>query len=150
MTVGTFDLPKDREQIAGLVPHQGAMCLLDSVLAATPDSIVCLARIDDVAGHPLARNGSLAAIALCEYGAQAMAVHGGMLARAAGAGARPGWLVALRDVRLATATVDPGELEVVARREAASDAAWQYEFEVNRSGRTLASGRATVGLQRAG
>lgn len=149
MTANLSPLPTSRQQIAALIPHQGSMCLLDEVTAVTADAIVCLSRSYTSADNPLRRNGRLPAVALCEYGAQAMAVHGGMAARSAGQPPPSGWLVALRDVRLELADVGVGGiLEVSARRLAASDAVWQYEFAVAREGRMLANGRATVMLQR--
>lgn len=147
---GTLALPTSREQIESLIPHQGAMCLLDEVTATTADDIVCVARHPGSVDHPLRRIGRLPAVALCEYAAQAMAVHGGIVTRAAGANALPGWLVALRDVRFSTASVAAADLEITAHRLAASGAAWQYEFAVSQSGRLLASGRATVSLLGAG
>ena len=90
----------------------------------------------------------LRAIHLCEYGAQAMAVHGGPHRRARGERAQPGLLVSLRDVELGCDFVHDlaGELIVEARRLHASDSAWQYEFRVTHAGNALAQGRATVSL----
>ncbi len=142
-------LPVTREQIAALIPHQGAMCLLDEVAESTDDSVRCLSRSYSSSDNPLRREGRLSAVMLCEYGAQAMAVHGGISARAAGRRPPAGWLVALRDVQFHVAIVEAaGELEVVARRLAASDTAWQYEFAVTQSGHLLARGRAAVKLVR--
>lgn len=151
MTSSLYPLPASREQIAALIPHQGSMCLLDEVSEATADAIVCVARSYTSPKNPLRRDGRLSAVALCEYGAQAMAVHGGMTARATGRSPPSGWLVALRDVQLRVASVDAdGVLEVEARRLAESEAVWQYEFAVARAGQVLATGRATVMLQRNG
>lgn len=74
-------LPKS--QWAALIPHQGSMCLLDSV--AHWDDVRIHARSGSHArdDNPLRRDGRLRALHLCEYGAQAMAVHGGLLAQAA-------------------------------------------------------------------
>lgn len=142
-------LPSTREQIAALIPHQGTMCLLDEVRETTVDRIVCVARSHASPDNPLRRNGQLSAVNLCEYGAQAMAVHGGMAAQAAGLQSPSGWLAALRDVRLNVAHVEAtGEIEVSARRLAESEAVWQYEFAVTQAGHLLASGRATVMLKR--
>ena len=88
-------------RIEALIPHKGSMCLWDEVVAW------------DAREHPPARTATIAiprircvrddrlrAVHLCEYGAQAMAVHGGLRARRAVASARPGLLVALRGVEL--------------------------------------------------
>lgn len=145
----TAALPATRAQIAALIPHQGAMCLLDEVKESTDDIVRCVSRSHASPDNPLRREGQLSAVMLCEYGAQAMAVHGGIAAQAAGRRPPAGWLVSLREVQLAVASVEAaGELEVVARRLAASDTAWQYEFAVTQAGHLLARGRATVRLVR--
>jgi len=147
-------LPRGRDAIAALIPHQGAMCLLERVEYCDGERIVCSTRSHAAPDNPLrgfgpslgsAAGGRLAAVHLCEYGAQAMAVHGGLLAKQAGAQADPGLLVSLREVKFAVSHVDePGALEVHARRLHDSEAGWQYEFEVRATPRVLASGRAMV------
>lgn len=136
-------LPATREAIAALIPHQGAMCLLESVTGWTETGIVCTTTSHAAADNPLRREGQLAALHLCEYGAQAMALHGalGDIAQAS----RPGMLVALRDIKLAAVHVEPrGRLEVRAQQVQASASGFQYEFEVRLEARLLASGRAMV------
>jgi len=86
---------------------------------------------------------------LCEYGAQAMAVHGGLLAREAGGVARPGLLVALRGVRLHVDRIDglSGPIECEAQQLAAGEASQQYAFRITHAGTLLAEGRATAMLR---
>ena len=140
-------LPATRAEIAALIPHQGAMCLLDCVKEWSEDAIVCGTRTHAMADNPLLRNGLLSAVHLCEYGAQAAAVHGGLSTRNRDAPVRTGVLVALRDVVLTVATVDQqGSLEVRARRVYGGAAGWQYEFSVSRDNQLLATGRATIML----
>jgi predicted hotdog family 3-hydroxylacyl-ACP dehydratase len=138
--------PKTRAAIAALIPHQGDMCLLECVESCDENVIVCTTTTHRLPNHPLQRDGALAAIHLCEYGAQAMAVHGGLMAQANGEIANPGLLVALRDVKLSVPSVDASIeiLRVVAKRISANDAAWQYEFSVGGPDAPLASGRAVV------
>ena len=96
-----------RDAILALVPHQGAMCLWDQVLSWDAGTIRLRARNHRDPAHPLrSADGRLHAVHLCEYGAQAMAVHGGLRAQAAGEAARPGVLVALRGVELHVARID--------------------------------------------
>ena len=142
------DLLPDHAWIAAHIPHQGGMCLLDAVLAW--DATTLHARSDrhrDPA-HPLRRDGRLSALHLCEYGAQAMAVHGGLRGRESGAAVRPGMLVALRGVTLHVARIDdlPGALEGEAELLMEGEASQQYAFRISHSGMLLAEGRAAVVL----
>lgn len=135
---------RSREAIAALIPHQGLMCLWQEVLEWDEDSIVARSDGHRDPAHPLRSGERLRAVHLCEYGAQLMAVHGGLVAR--GGPARPGVLVALRGVELRVARIDdlPGALEGRARKLIAGDDGWQYQFEIFHAGRPLASGRAAV------
>jgi predicted hotdog family 3-hydroxylacyl-ACP dehydratase len=138
-------LPKtDWEQ---LIPHAGSMCLLDAVQAWDAENLHAVsaghARID----NPLRNAGRLHAVHLAEYGAQAMAVHGALLARSRDeTTVRPGRLVSLRDVQLALEFVDQldGHLDVHAKCLYADDGGAQYTFRVEHAGQLLASGRAAV------
>jgi len=131
---------------SALIPHAGAMCLLDEVVAWDGESIHARTQSHARADNPLRSVGGLRALHLCEYGAQAMAIHGGLLARAQGGVAAPGYLVSLRDVELAVSRIDDlsGALDVHAQRLLAGDGHWQYEFRVEHAGRALARGRAAV------
>ena len=136
-----------RDAILALVPHQGAMCLWDEVLSWDAGTIRLRARNHRDPAHPLrSADGRLRAVHLCEYGAQAMAVYGGLRAQASGVTARPGLLVALRGVELHVARIDdlPGALECEASVLIDSDAGWQYAFRIRHAGTLLAQGRAAV------
>ena len=136
-----------RDEIQALIPHQGAMCLWDEVVAWDAASIRLRARNHHDPAHPLRSGGRLHAVHLCEYGAQAMAVHGGLLG--AGQPAAAGMLVALRDVQLHCQRVDDlaGPLHGQATLLAAGGGSQQYAFEIFHQQRLLASGRAAVMLQ---
>jgi predicted hotdog family 3-hydroxylacyl-ACP dehydratase len=129
-----------------LLPHQGAMCLLDEVVGWDDEAIHARSASHRAAGNPLRSDGRLRAVHLCEYGAQAMAVHGGLVARAAGTRADPGLLVSLRAVELHRARIDdlPGDIDVHASRLLGGDGSWQYAFRIEHAGALLASGRAAV------
>lgn len=137
-------LPRDR--ILALVPHQGAMCLWDEVLAWDARGIRLRAHNHRDPAHPLRHRGRLHAVHLCEYGAQAMAVHGGLLGEAAGHGVKPGMLVALRGVELHVDRIDdlPGAVEVEAQCLMADATSSQYRFLITHQGDVLAQGRAAV------
>jgi predicted hotdog family 3-hydroxylacyl-ACP dehydratase len=138
-----------RAELMALIPHQQGMCLLDRVVAWDEACIHAASSTHRDPAHPLRRDGVLSAVHLCEYGAQAMAVHGGLLAARAGGRARPGMLVSLRAVELGCTALEdyPGELQVHAGVLHADAASWQYEFRVEHAGTVLARGRAAVMLQ---
>lgn len=138
----------DHAGIAARIPHHGRMCLLDRLVEWSPLRIECRARNQRDADHPLRSASGLLAPCAIEYAAQAMALHGGLLAPPA-AGARPGYLASVRGVRLAVARLDDidGELQVRAERLAGDANQVLYGFVVaDESGRTLVEGRATVVL----
>jgi predicted hotdog family 3-hydroxylacyl-ACP dehydratase len=136
------------ERIAELVPHAGTMCLLERIEHWDDTSVTVATATHRDPANPLASRLGLRAIHLCEYGAQAMAVHGGLAAKARGDRAHPGLLISLRKVTLGCDFVQDleGELLVEARRLHENDTAWQYEFRVTHAGKLLAQGRATVSV----
>lgn len=133
---------------AHLIPHAGAMCLLDEVVAWSATTIHARSDSHRRRDNPLRRDGQLRALLLCEYGAQAMAVHGALLARGSAVCAAPGLLVSLRAVELALARIDdlPGPLDIHAERLAASERGCQCAFRIEHRGALLARGRAAVML----
>ena len=135
-----------RDEILRLIPHQGGMCLLDSVASFSETQIECRSDTHRDPRNPLRHGGALAAVHLAEYGAQAMAIHGGLLGRAGGGPGRRGLLVTLRDLKLAVARIDDiaAPLAVKARRLLANADGLLYAFEVEADGRALASGRVGV------
>lgn len=132
---------------ASLIPHAGTMCLLDAVQAWDADTIHAISAGHARADNPLRGTQGLHAVHLAEYGAQAMAVHGALLARARGIEeVRPGRLVSLRDVQLFEEYIDQldGHLDVHAECLYADDGGAQYVFRVEHRSRLLASGRVAV------
>src|SRR5437667_8637797 len=108
----------NKAEIRTLIPHSGMMCLLDEVTQWDDRSITCVTNTHRDPANPLRRNGRLSAVHAFEYGAQAIAVHGGLRARLAGETAPPGYLAALRDARLHVAQLDDitSPLEIYANR----------------------------------
>ena len=129
-----------------LIPHRLGMALLDRVLAWDEDAIHATAESHRDPANPLRSDDRLRAVHLCEYGAQAMAVHGGLLAQRDGGVAAPGMLVSLRAVQLHVDRIDDlaGALDVHARKLLGGEAGWQYAFRIEHRGRLLAQGRAAV------
>ena len=137
-----------RDRILAMIPHQGAMCLWDEVLDWSEDAVTLRSGSHRDPAHPLRSDGCLRALHLCEYGAQAMAVHGGLRAQAGAAPVRPGMLVALRGVQLHVARFDglSGDLLCVAQVLMAAADSQQYGFRIECDGELLAEGRAAVVL----
>lgn len=137
-----------REAIAALIPHQGSMCLWEAVLEWDAQRIVLRSDAHRSDTHPLRCNGRLRALHLCEYGAQAMAVHGGLLGRESGKPVRPGMLVALRAVDLHVAYLDdlPDAIVCDAQVLMQGEDSQQYSFRLMHQDQLLAEGRATVML----
>ncbi|MGH8086587.1 MAG: phosphotransferase [Lysobacter sp.] len=122
------------------------MCLWDEVVDWDVAGIRLRGGRHRDPANPLRSAGRLRAVHLCEYGAQAMAVHGGLRA---GGGASPGMLVALRGVQLHVARIDdlPGDLECEAQVLIEAESSQQYAFRICHAGALLAEGRAAVILQ---
>lgn len=140
----------DKAAIAKLIPHAGAMCLLDEVLQWDPTNIRCLSRTHRDTANPMRVDGGLHALCGIEYAAQAMAVHGG-LAGNIGSRPRAGYLVSLRDVSCRHARLDnlDGDLVVDAAQIMGDEARVIYQFTLQVGGVEVLSGRATVVLDTA-
>ncbi len=138
-----------RHDIEAMIPHKGAMCLWDEVVDWDAQRIRLRSHGHRDAAHPLRSDGRLRAVHLCEYGAQAMAVHGGLRGAAAGGEPKVGFLVALRDVQLHVARIDDlaDALECEAELLAESAVSQQYAFRIVHAGNVVAEGRAAVMLQ---
>lgn len=139
----------DRAAIQRLVPHAGAMCLLDHVTDWSEAHIECHACAPSLA-HPLARDGALPAAAACEYAAQAAAVHGALLDGAQTP--RVGMLAKLTDVELHISEFPAGEGLVAVRAEVVSrlESGCLYAFAVASGRAPVASGRLIVSFSAAG
>lgn len=136
----------DRDWIESHIPHRGRMCLLDEVLSWDEVRIRCRATSHRLADNPLRAHGRLGAACGVEYAAQAMAVHGAIMAHLAGAQARPGLLTSVRNLLLLVSRLDDlaGDLLAVAERLAGDEGSTLYEFTVSSDGRELLSGRASI------
>lgn len=135
----------DRARIERMVPHAGAMCLLDAVLEWDDAHIACLAAEPQLE-HPLARNGQVPAIAAAEYAAQATALHGALLDTSVGP--RNGMLAKLVDVNLHNAYVTAnGALRVRADLLGRLATGCMYGFEVANDDGPIANGRLIVAFQ---
>lgn len=141
----------DRSWIAAHIPHQGSMCLLDRVIAWDATRIQCATDSHRAADNPLRAYGRLGAACGIEYAAQAMAVHGALLAQQAEAHSvvpRAGFLVSARAVTLQVARLDDiaGELLIEATCIMSNASNILYEFSISTGQQLLLHGRAAVVL----
>ncbi|PKO81634.1 MAG: hydroxymyristoyl-ACP dehydratase [Betaproteobacteria bacterium HGW-Betaproteobacteria-13] len=142
----------DRDWIAAHIPHHGQMCLLDTVEAWDAAHIRCSSATHRAADNPLRSGGRLGALNAIEYAAQAMAVHGALLADAASAATppSPGFLGSARGVSCLVERLDNIEapLSICAERLSADARTLLYAFTVSAAERLLVQGRVAVVLGR--
>lgn len=135
-----------REAILDLIPHGAGMCLLDEITYWDAERIVCHTASHRDPTNPLRDGGGLPAFCALEYGAQAMAAHGGLLARSQGVSAPPGWLVSVREARFLAPRLDTFEddLEVEARAGGLGGGAYAYHISLSCGETLIASARIIV------
>jgi predicted hotdog family 3-hydroxylacyl-ACP dehydratase len=136
-----------RDAIAALIPHAGAMCLLEEAVMWDATRITCRSTSHRDVDNPLARDGRLDVLCGIEYAAQAMALHGALSTPSQ---QRPavGYLASLRDVVCHVRGLDQldGDLDIVAEQLHAEAGRVIYAFTLHCGGQPLLSGRAAVVL----
>lgn len=142
----------NRQELAALIPHAGRMVLLDEVIEWSDDRILCHTTMHEDRGNPLAVAGRLSSVCGIEFAAQAMAVHGSLVAGvrdAADDKPSAGFLASVRNVEMVVARLDdvPGVLAIEVVREAGDALNVVYRFEVRSGDAVLVSGRAAVVLR---
>ena len=139
----------DRSQIMRMIPHSGAMCLLDEVLEWNKISLRCLSRRYRDLDNPMRReDGVLGMISGIEIAGQAVAVHGRLLSKSSGE-PQQGYLVSLRDVQSRAGRLDAiaSDLVIDAKMLAGDAGSATYQFALSVAGTALLNGRLTVLLQ---
>ncbi len=129
---------------ATLVPHAGTMCLITRIVSADEKQIVCSTSTHRSPDNPLRLDGQLASLHIAEYGAQAMAIHGGLLDPTARE--RGGMLAGVRDLKLGVARLDDiaEDLEIHAQRLIANADGQIYLFTARAGEKEIARGRVSV------
>lgn len=122
------------------------MCLLDEVLSWDTAGARSRSSTHRSAENPLRASGVLGAACGIEYAAQTMAVHGALIASAAGTTARPGFLASVRGVELNVDRLDDvaSDLVTVVERIAGDDSTVLYDFSVVAAEMVLLKGRAAI------
>ena len=124
------------------------MCLLDYVEGWDQQRIQCRASSHRAADNPLRAYGRLGAACGIEYAAQAMAVHGALLAPPDSTRTRVGYLVSVRSAQLYVPRLDDivADLLVEATCITRSENNILYQFSISAAGRLLLDGRAAIVL----
>lgn len=140
----------DFAQIEALIPHKGGMCLWDSVLAFDEQQIHCRTTRHLMPDHPLKEDGQMSRLHLIEYGAQLVAVHGGLLSLQNTSAADPqiGYLASVRQVQFdefAMNALHTPYLSGEAEQLMADDSGKLYQFRIyDDQQQSLCSGRAMI------
>lgn len=134
------------EEICGLMPHAGDMCLIDRLIHWDEESIQCLAQSHLRVENPLRSKNRLSAIHSIEYGAQAVGLHGGLLARRHDKPPAAGFLVGVRSVRLYRQRLDDTDdpLIITARQLLADEHNLLYAFRLTLNDEPVTEGRAAI------
>lgn len=132
-----------------LLPHAGRMRLIDRIVSYDDQRIICESDSHRAADHPLAQDGVLSIVCGLEYGAQAMAIHGALLADEAlpsQDASRRGYLITASDLCWTVERLDrcAAPLVIEAVCEFRSEHQVAYRFELRAAGDTVLSGRAGV------
>ena len=122
------------------------MCLLDAVEFWNEAEIICLTSSHRLLDNPLRTAGSLGITNGIEYAAQAMAVHGALLASGDEKTPGAGFLTSVRDVKWHRMRLDDidSDLTIRAERISGNEANLLYSFGIHAEDTILLSGRASI------
>lgn len=138
-------------EIASLIPHRHGMSLLDGVESWDDMHIRCRASSHRAPGNPLRGESGLLSACGIEYAAQAVAVHGGLIARKNVHFQAPtnGYLANAKDITWTVDRLDDiaSDLLVEAEQMISEGGRSIYAFRVSSDERTLVQGRVAVVLE---
>jgi predicted hotdog family 3-hydroxylacyl-ACP dehydratase len=140
----------DHAWIAGHIPHQGAMCLIDEVLEWNAIDICCRTTSHRLTTNPLKTADCLRAECGIEYAAQAIAIHGVLNRAPHDSSPIAGMLASVRGVYLHVTRLDDidGDLVIRGARVGGDTTALLYAFSISWESNLLLAGRATIVLRR--
>lgn len=131
-----------KQEIEALIPHSGTMCLIDSVEKWSHESILCRTRSHLDNNNPLLINNELNPIHLLEYGAQAMAIHSGLISRTS----IHGYLAALSNARFHIFSLQDIQCDLLIEANSllTSERGAIYEYTIYCLNNTLIKAQGTV------
>ena len=135
----------ERAALAQLLPHGGAMMLLDGVEFWDGQRIICVSMQHRAPGNPLRTKAGLSSLHGIEFAAQAMAAHGALI-RASAQRPRTGLLLSVRNCDFHVRRLDgfDSPLRIGAEQMGSSEEARMYRFQVTARDAMLVEGRLTV------
>ena len=144
----TLKAPLDQATIRRLIPHAGAMCLLDRVVSWNDAEIECAAVSHRAGDNPLRHDDALPIHAGIEYCAQAIAVHGQLTGKNSGP-PRRGYIAVVMNTDWRAQRLDniEGELRVFAKKQVVLQQGVTYAFAIRHEGHTLLTGQTVVALE---
>ncbi len=129
--------------IEEVIPHSGRMILLDRMVAIEEGRLT--AEVVLRADSMFVRSGRARAIVTVEYMAQTVAAYVGTLARSRGEPVEIGFLIGIRELTLATGTLEAGDvLEVEARHVWGDSKLGSFTTTTRRNGEVIADATLTV------
>ena len=136
-------MPLERDEISRIIPHAGAMVLLDRVVSWDASAISCITESHLRLDNPLRRGDMLPTVAGVELAGQAMAIHARLITNAP---KRMGLLGGLRDLRMHRDRLDTCRepLTVNASLLTRGDARRMYSFGIRAGADVIMEGRASV------
>jgi predicted hotdog family 3-hydroxylacyl-ACP dehydratase len=141
--------PLTREELAGLLPHGGAMRLIDAVESWDESTIRCRTQSHHDPKNPLRQTTCLDVVTGLEYAAQAMGIHVGLHDQMRSRNGVIGYIGGLRDVRFTVERLDDclSVLFIDATRVFEDDRSFVYRFMISSGGHTVMTGRASLFLK---
>lgn len=129
-----------RAELEALVPHRGAMLLLDALVHSDAEQTRCRVNLHE--GSSFLIGGAVPAVVMLEYMAQAVAAHAG---RQAQGGPRVGYLVGVRELELLVPEVKAGtSLLVQVRHVWSNGISGSFDGQVSDGERVIARARLSV------
>ena len=129
-------------EIIALIPHGEEMSLLDKVTSWNNEQITCSTLSHTHSNNPLRVNNELHSCSLIEYGAQAAAIHAGLLTGSISKHNGTAFVGAIKNITWSHPLVpNNGDLIITATVEFADENGAIYRFEALHQDIMIISGR---------
>lgn len=137
--------PIEFKTLSTLIPHTDNMCLWETVISYDELHISCQTKRHLDPQHPLKINGKLFKSQLIEFGAQAIAIHGGLLGKNNAGKPRMGYLASVKNIQYGTLNQDTACLTVVAEALIMNENSKMYQFTLqDADSKMMCQGRILV------